>query len=198
MSRPIDKRRVEDAGEINLTQTLRRLQLPETTVPDLDKALERRKTALLVCRDGEIKKWGRRWLERQGFDVAVSNETKDVLRFARSSKPNVIVIEAWLTDSTGTTLLETLAGDDEVVAPLVALTSGTRDLEAALKVGAADVARKPFEWRLISHRAKSIARLSLQSPGSIRRRARPRVRSTSIRCWFWPIAPDCASARLQG
>ena len=120
MSSPTEKRRAGDSGEINLTQTLRRLQLPDTTVPDLDKALERRKTALLVCRDGEIKKWGRRWLERQGFDVAVSSETKDVMRFAKSSKPNVILIEAWLADSTGSLLIEILAGDNDVVAPLEA------------------------------------------------------------------------------
>ena len=64
---------------LDLTQSIRRLTVPESTLTDIEQHLEERRTALLVCRDGEIRKWGRRWLERAGLNVAIVDDPAEYL-----------------------------------------------------------------------------------------------------------------------
>lgn len=146
-------------GNIDLTQTIRRLTVPKTTATGLDEHLEERRTALLVCRDAEIKKWGRRWLEREGLDVAVADDPANYVKCAETLRPDVIVLEGVVVDPAGESLIKVFSGRTDIRAPLIVLSSGPKDTALALEENVFDVVRKPIEWKLVANRAKRAAKL---------------------------------------
>lgn len=143
---------------LDLTQTIRRLQVPDDTLPDIDEHLIEKHTALLVCRDAEVRKWGRRWIEREGCDVAIEDDPAESLRCARTINPHVIIIEGGLIASNGEALMRMLADAQDVTAPLIVLAANARELTMALEIGVFDVVRRPYEWKLLGKRAKLAAR----------------------------------------
>jgi len=143
----------------DLTTKLRSLKLPEPTETGLDDYLESRRKAILVCRDSDVRKWGRRWMEREGLDVAVIDDPARCLYTARTVEPHVIVIEAGMANDAGEPLIKALADCTEVRAPIVALCNNAKDLALALEAGACDVVRKPYEWKLLGRRANQAARI---------------------------------------
>jgi predicted signal transduction protein with EAL and GGDEF domain len=154
------KARLLDDQNISLTQTIRRLTVSDSTVTDLDAHLEERHRALLVCRDADMKKWGRRWLASEGIDVEIADDPATYLECARAAKPDVIVLEGALRMPAGESLIQAFADAADIEAPVIVLSSTTRDLGLALEVGVFDVIRKPYEWRLVSNRAKIAARFT--------------------------------------
>lgn len=160
MSGPLQKDRAkpEDAS-LDLTQSIRRLTVPKTSTAGLDEHLEERRTALLICRDGEIKKWGRRWLEREGLDVAVADDPASYIKCAETLRPDVIVVEGVVADATGTPLVRVLSERSDIRAPLVVLSSSSKETALALEADVFDIVRKPIEWKLVANRAKRAAKL---------------------------------------
>ena len=159
MSGPVRKEPAETADlNIDLTQSIRRLTVP-TAASGLDEHLEERRTALLVCRDGEIKKWGRRWLEREGLDVAVADDPANYIKCAETLRPDVIVIEGVVVDVSGRSLIKVLSERSDIRAPLVVLSSSSKETALALEADVFDIVRKPIEWKLVANRAKRAAKL---------------------------------------
>lgn len=160
MSGPVrnDRTRPRD-GNLDLTQSIRRLTGHKLTLPNTEDQLEQRRTALLVCRDSETKKWGRRWLEREGLDVAIADDPEDSLLFARRIGPDVVILEGGLIDPGGASLINAFAKAMDISTPLIVLSSGSKDLALALEAGVFDVVRKPYEWKLVANRAKFAAKL---------------------------------------
>lgn len=144
--------------DLSLTQSLRRLSGPEPTVPDIDEHVLETHTALLVCNDASIRKWCRRWLERESLDVVIEDEPADALQRARMLCPNVIVIECGLREPGGEALVQQFADAADVGAPVIALSSSGKDLALAMSAEVFDVVRKPFDWKLVANRAKTAAK----------------------------------------
>ena len=159
MSGPSTKtRRGASPSQIDLTQSIRRLTLPDATLTNIEEHIEDRHTALLITRDSDVKKWGRRWLETEGCDVTIADEPAEYVNAARVMKPDVIVLEAGLRAPDGEPLVRVFSGAADIDAPVLALSSGSKDLALALDSGVFDVVRKPFEWKLVGRRAKVAAR----------------------------------------
>ncbi|MDX1516576.1 MAG: EAL domain-containing protein [Woeseiaceae bacterium] len=150
------KRRSE-TGNIEFTQTLRKLTLPSDTVNDeLD---EQGGTALLLCRDSASRKWGPRWLSQAGLEPSVPTDPSNALALARSDRPDVILVEAALVGGDGGALYQALLDAADLDALIIVLCTNSREVSAALDAGAFDVARKPFEWRAIASRASYALKL---------------------------------------
>ena len=147
-------------SNLDLTHKLKSLKLPEETLVGLDDYLKERCKALLICKDGDIRKWGRRWLERESLDVAIVDNPARGLYTAKTIEPHVIVIEAGFGPAGGEPLIKTLAESSEVNVPIIALSSSQKDLSLALDLAVYDVVRKPFEWKLVGRRASVAARFS--------------------------------------
>ena len=85
---------------IELTQTLKRLTVPVKPANDpLDGVPG---TALLLSRDKEADKWGKRWLTQAGFSAEIPAEPIKGLEIARAIRPDVIIVDAALRDLSGT------------------------------------------------------------------------------------------------
>ncbi|MDH3533226.1 MAG: EAL domain-containing protein [Gammaproteobacteria bacterium] len=111
--------------------------------------------ALLVCRDKSSQKWGPRWLRQSGIQCSIVTEPDKALQAARSMVPDVIIVEASLTDRDGDALYQVFADAADLSMPVCVLCSSTRDVTAALDADAFDVVRKPFDWQLLSRRART-------------------------------------------
>lgn len=151
------QRALLDERSINLTQSIRRLTIP-ATAPDLEQDLAEQPAALLICRDNEIKKWARRWLESEQIEVELVDDPGVCLERARAMNPDVIVVEGSLRTPGGDPLITVFADAADVEAPLIVLSSSAKDLALSLEARAFDVVRKPYEWRLLANRAKTAVR----------------------------------------
>ncbi len=148
----ISDRKSSLGSAADLTTAIKQLSVPVDTVGDAHE--ERGGTALLLCRDNDSKKWGTRWLSRADLQVSVAPDTTIALDLVRSIQPDVIVVDAALTDNDHQRLFQVLSDAADVRSAIVVLCAGNSDLRAALDADVFDVARKPFDWQSIAKRAK--------------------------------------------
>ncbi len=142
--------------EIDLTHTIRKLSLP--VVADNDP-IEDEGTVLLVCCDTTSQKWGPRWLNQVGLQAAIPPDPTNALEVARSNQPDLIIVDASLTDGTGELLYKVLLDAADLEMPILVLCSNNKEAVAAVDAGCFDIVRKPFEWQVISRRARHAHRL---------------------------------------
>lgn len=136
---------------LSLTQTIQKLSIPVDTLGDVFE--EQGGTALLLCRDNNSKKWGPRWLGHAGLQTNVPSDLSNALEIARSTAPDVILVEAALMGADGIPLFKTLQTAADVSAAIIVLCVNAREIKAALETKTFDVARKPFDWQIIGNRA---------------------------------------------
>jgi len=140
--------------DTSLTQSLRKLTMPLERSADEIEADGERRHALLFSRDTSAAKWAPRWLAQTGFDVEHHRDGERGLALARTTRSDVLLVDAGLRDEDGEPLYATLIGAADIRAPVIVLCSSNRDTIAALDAGADEVVRKPFEWRLVALRAR--------------------------------------------
>ena len=146
----------------DLTQTIRKLSLPIDTVDDAFEV--QGGTALLLSRDKDARKWGPRYLNQVGLQTTIASDPDNAMQIVDQVKPDVILVDAGLAGPDGQPAYVSLISDDRVTSIVVVLCASNRDVSGALDAGAFDVARKPMDWRAISHRTKhALAALHKQS-----------------------------------
>ncbi len=143
---------VEADDAAGLTMAIR--QLSETDVANQDVFEEKVGKALLLCRDKDARKWGTRWLGRCRMQVTAATDLDNGLDVARTTQPDVIVVEASISDNTGRPLFEVLEEAGDVAASVIVLCSNNSQAQAALAMEVFDIARKPFNWQSIATRAQ--------------------------------------------
>jgi len=136
----------------DLTQTIKKLSLPVDTVDDAFE--EQGGTALLLSRDKDSRKWGPRWLKQVGLQTTVASDPANAMQIVNETVPDLILVDAGLTGTDGKPLYASLINSDRLTAAVVVLCTSNREVARALDAGALDVARKPMDWRAISHRAR--------------------------------------------
>lgn len=114
--------------------------------------------ALLVCRDPASAKWGPRWLEQSGFIAFVCDNAAEALDHVANNQPDVVIVEASLRDSGGRLLYRALKRSSRAEdLPFIVLCANRTDLHSAIEnESVSEVVRKPFDWQLISRRARQI------------------------------------------
>lgn len=115
-------------------------------------------TALLVCRERGARHWAPRWLERLGFEVRVTSSGSKARAILADEEISVVVVEAGLSDRRdGRAYLSMLQSSSAGGPPVLVIAGSLREAKQALSAGATDVARRPHDWRIISHRAALLA-----------------------------------------
>ena len=142
---------------IDLTQTIRKLSVPVDTVEDAFE--EQGGTALLLCRDNDSRKWGPRWLSQCGLQASVPPDPANALQIARSTQPDVIVVEAALIGAGAEPVFKMLLDAADLQCAVIVLCANPRELKAAMEAGAFDIGRKPFDWQAIGNRARHALQL---------------------------------------
>lgn len=117
-------------------------------------------TALLVTRDKLSLQWASRWLQQTGLDVNVVSDVDAALTVIADKPPTVVIADAGLKDKDNVPLLRILRKMVGGEYPLVALCYGDADVGLATEFKATEIARRPFEWDLISQRVVKTVRAS--------------------------------------
>jgi diguanylate cyclase (GGDEF)-like protein len=115
-----------------------------------------RRVALLASRESSALKWGPKWLARFGFEVEVATNSDEMMTKLDETHPRVALLDIgwWPTAETS----PSLAGvNEDPAVPVILLCTSERELREGLDSGAADVIRRPFDWRVLGRRADAFA-----------------------------------------
>jgi DNA-binding NtrC family response regulator len=92
-------------------------------------------------------------LEDEGYTVAVAENGEAARRLVRQRAPDLILLDIWMPDIDGITLLKEFTGDLAVTAPVI-MMSGHGTVETAVeatRLGAVDFIEKPLSLAKLLH-----------------------------------------------
>jgi two-component system alkaline phosphatase synthesis response regulator PhoP len=116
------------------------------------------KRILIVDDDAKTVDLVKLYLNRDGYKVLTAFNGIDALKLARTSKPDLIVLDLMLPGIDGIELCQTLRQESEV--PIIMLTAKTteEDRLLGLNTGADDYVIKPFSPRELAARVRAVLR----------------------------------------
>jgi two-component system alkaline phosphatase synthesis response regulator PhoP len=116
------------------------------------------KRILIVDDDAKTVDLVKLYLNRDGYKVLTAYNGIDALKLARTSKPDLIVLDLMLPGIDGIELCQTLREESEV--PIIMLTAKTteEDRLLGLNTGADDYVTKPFSPRELAARVRAVLR----------------------------------------
>lgn len=145
-----ERKKVPPAGKTGESPAAEELEVHEFPPPpkpgDAASAEEKRKIFLAIADDQSILDPMRRFMEMEGFTVHTALNAAEGLRLARKIPPDIITLDATVSENDGWSVLSELKEDPCLShIPVVMITAaGERDRAAA--AGAADLLTKPVEW----------------------------------------------------
>lgn len=125
---------------------------------------------LVVDDEPDIRRLVSEILEDEGYLVAMAEDASAARLLKESTKPNLILLDIWMPDTDGITLLKEWVSDDALLCPVV-MMSGHGSVEAAVeatRLGAFDFLEKPLSLAkllLIVARALEAGNLQLENAG---------------------------------
>ena len=152
-----------DVGAADLTMAIKRLSQPVDTLGDVFE--EPGGTALLLCRDSDSRKWGPRWLGQSDLQVTVASDPANALEVARATQPDVIIVEAALTDGRSQRIFDVLQEAADVRSKVIVLCASNNEIKAALEAEVFDIARKPYNWQSVATRARHALQIKNRTLG---------------------------------
>ena len=108
---------------------------------------------LVVDDEPDIRASVKDILEDEGYVVAVAENGEVARRLVRQKEPNMILLDIWMPDVDGISLLKEFAGDLAINAPVV-MMSGHGNVETAVeatRLGAKDFIEKPLSLAKLLH-----------------------------------------------
>ena len=122
------------------------------------------KKALIVEDDENISELLRLYLERDGFEVLQAMDGGRGVDLARSSEPDIVLLDIMLPVKDGWQVCREIRGFSKT--PIVMLTAKgeTRDKVAGLEMGADDYITKPFEVKELLARVHAVLRRTDGAP----------------------------------
>jgi len=115
-----------------------------------------RRVALLASRDAATQKWGPRWLERFDFEVQMAKSRDEMMRLLDTIQPGVALVDiGWWPAAESSAVFSGI--DEGPGLPVILLCTSEREVREGLESGAADVIRRPFDWRVVGRRADHFA-----------------------------------------
>lgn len=120
---------------------------------------------LVVDDEPEIRRLVCEILEDEGYKVTTAENAREAKALKDSTDPNLILLDIWMPDMDGITLLKEWVGEDSLHCPVV-MMSGHGSVESAVestKLGAYDFLEKPLSMaKLLLIVARALEASSLQ------------------------------------
>jgi len=124
------------------------------------------KTVLVVDDEPKIVQLARDYLEHAGFAVTSAADGRAALATARSSRPDLVVLDLGLPEMDGLDVARALRRESTI--PIVMLTGrgDESDKIAGLEIGADDYVTKPFSPKELVARIRAVLRRTERPPES--------------------------------
>jgi len=120
-----------------------------------------REHILVVEDEADIRELVRYNLEREGYVVHQAGSGEEALRFIRSRKPDVILLDLMLPEIDGLEVCRRLKNDADcrhIPVVMVTAKGEESDVVAGLELGADDYVTKPFSTRVLVARIRAVLR----------------------------------------
>lgn len=154
---------------------------------------------LVVDDEPQIAAIARDYLVRAGYDVTVAKDGVAALATARTSAPDLVVLDLGLPGLDGFRVAEALRRGSDV--PIVMLTArdGEDDRLQGFAVGADDYIAKPFSPRELVARVTTVLRRARYSPAQTTRFtvADVVVDATAMRVWRGTASVELTASEFQ-
>lgn len=125
---------------------------------------------LVVDDEPEIRRLVSEILEDEGYEVAMAEDAYTARQLKTAINPNLILLDIWMPDTDGITLLKEWVAEDSLTCPVV-MMSGHGSVESAVeatRLGAYDYLEKPLSMAkllLIVERALEASYLQSENAG---------------------------------
>ncbi|MDO9169962.1 MAG: sigma-54 dependent transcriptional regulator [Methylobacter sp.] len=125
---------------------------------------------LVVDDEPDIRRLVCEILEDEGYQVATAENASTARELKRSTAPDLILLDIWMPDTDGITLLKEWVAEEAMLCPVV-MMSGHGSVEAAVeatRLGAYDFLEKPLSMAkllLIVERALEASSLQIENAG---------------------------------
>ncbi|WP_027160126.1 sigma-54-dependent transcriptional regulator [Methylobacter luteus] len=125
---------------------------------------------LVVDDEPDIRRLVCEILEDEGYQVTMAENAREARESKKISDPNLILLDIWMPDSDGISLLKEWVVEDETLCPVI-MMSGHGSVEAAVeatRLGAYDFLEKPLSLAkllLIVERALEASNLQKENAG---------------------------------
>ena len=116
------------------------------------------RTVLVVEDEPKIAQVARDYLERAGFSVLTAGDGRSALSQARSSKPDLVVLDLGLPDQDGLDVIRTLRTPSKVPVLVLTARGDESDRVVGLELGADDYVVKPFSPKELVARVRAVLR----------------------------------------
>ena len=110
--------------------------------------------ALLITRDSSSRHWAPRWLQHAGLEVRIARAPEEALGIASATRPALLIADAGLRGNNGKPLLDNLREIHGKDVPLIALCANSADVAIATAADVTDIVRLPYDWQVITRRAR--------------------------------------------
>jgi DNA-binding response OmpR family regulator len=124
---------------------------------------------LLVEDNEQIMAGNKRFLERQGFDIAAAMTLAETRAHMEKRRPDVVVLDIMLPDGSGIDFMGELRESENPGIPVLLLTGLTtkQDIVNGLKAGGDDYLTKPYDFSELLARIEALLRRSARVPETI-------------------------------
>ncbi|MGY6277753.1 sigma-54-dependent transcriptional regulator [Methylomonas sp. MgM2] len=125
---------------------------------------------LVVDDEQDIRQLVSEILEDEGYEVAMAENAAEAKKLKSEREPQLILLDIWMPDCDGITLLREWVAEDEVLCPVI-MMSGHGSVESAVeatRLGAYDFLEKPLSMAkllLIVERALETSSLQRENAG---------------------------------
>jgi len=113
---------------------------------------------LVVDDEPMVREVVARYLERDGFRVAVTGDGAEALDLYRQAQPDLVVLDLMLPSVDGLSILDVVRRSSDTPVILLSARRDESDRVAGLELGADDYVVKPFSPRELSARVRSVLR----------------------------------------
>jgi DNA-binding response OmpR family regulator len=119
-------------------------------------------TVMVVEDELKIRELLRSYLEREGWTVLTTGSGAEAITLARSSAPDLVILDLGLPDVSGETVATELRRSSSTPILMLTARAGEEDRIRGLELGADDYVTKPFSPREVVLRAGAIMRRGRQ------------------------------------
>jgi len=112
---------------------------------------------LVIDDDAAARDTMRRFLIKQGFNIALAEDGEEGLRLARAVRPVAITLDVMMPRLDGWAVLAALKAEPELAGIPVVVVSILDQQQIARALGAAEYVIKPVDWERLANALRSIS-----------------------------------------